>query len=84
MRISMKIAVLAGLLALAGMTAGAQEKAEDIRPPVMNVHSETLANGLHVVMLEEHQVPVINLQVWYHVGSKDEHAANHRSDGRIF
>jgi zinc protease len=70
----MKIAVLAGLLALAGMAAGAQEKAEDIRPPVMNVHSETLANGLHVVMLEEHQVPVINLQVWYHVGSKDEQA----------
>jgi zinc protease len=70
----MKIAVLAGLLALAGVAAGAQEKAEDIRPPVMNVHSETLANGLHVVMLEEHQVPVINLQVWYHVGSKDEQA----------
>jgi zinc protease len=70
----MKIAVLAGLLALAGVAAGAQEKAEDIRPPVMNVHSETLANGLQVVMLEEHQVPVINLQVWYHVGSKDEQA----------
>ena len=42
----------------------------------MNVHSETLANGLQVVMLEEHQVPVINLQVWYHVGSKDEQAGH--------
>jgi zinc protease len=74
MRILMKIAVLAGLLAVAGLAAGAQEKAEDIRPPVMNVQQETLANGLHVVMLEEHQVAVINLQVWYHVGSKDEQA----------
>ena len=72
MKISVQIAVLAGLLALAGLTVRAQEKAEDIRPPVMNVQQETLANGLHVVMLEEHQVPVINLQVWYHVGSKDE------------
>src|ERR1700677_4151484 len=72
MRIPMKIAVLVGLLALAGMAARAQEKPDDIRPPVMNIQQETLANGLHVVMLEEHQVPVINLQVWYHVGSKDE------------
>ncbi len=72
----MKIAVLAGLLGLAGLAAKAQEKAEDFRPPVMNVQQETLANGLHVVMLEEHQVPVINLQVWYHVGSKDEQAGH--------
>src|ERR1700683_2208366 len=72
MRIPIKIAVLAALLALVGAGAGAQDKPEDFRPPVMNVQQETLANGLHVVMLEEHQVPVINLQVWYHVGSKDE------------
>src|SRR5580704_3468417 len=72
MRIPIKIAVLAALLALVGAGAGAQDKPEDFRPPVMNVQQETLANGLHVVMVEEHQVPVINLQVWYHVGSKDE------------
>jgi len=72
MRIPMKIAVLAGLLAFAGLGARAQEKPEDFRPPVMKVQQEKLANGLQVVMVEEHQVPVINLQVWYHVGSKDE------------
>ncbi len=31
-----------------------------------------LPNGLEVVLLEDHEVPVINLQVWFHVGSKDE------------
>jgi zinc protease len=72
MRIPMKIAVLAGVLACAGLASRAQDKPEDFRPPVMNVQQETLANGLRVMMLEEHQVPVINLQVWYHVGSKDE------------
>lgn len=83
MRIPMKIAVLAGLLALAGLAARAQEKPDDIRPPVMNIQQETLANGLHVVMLEEHQVPVINFQVWYHVGSKDE-LAGHTGFAHLF
>ena len=68
----MKIAVLAGLLAFSSLGARAQEKPEDFRPPVMKVQQEKLANGLQVMMVEEHQVPVINLQVWYHVGSKDE------------
>jgi zinc protease len=32
----------------------------------------TLENGLRVLTHEDHSAPVINLQVWYHVGSKDE------------
>ena len=31
-----------------------------------------MSNGLKVVLLENHTVPVIDLQVWYHVGGKDE------------
>lgn len=42
------------------------------RPPQLQFTSHTLANGLKVILLEEHSVPVINLQIWYHVGSKDE------------
>ena len=33
---------------------------------------KTLANGLKVVVLEDHSTPVAAVQVWYHVGSKDE------------
>jgi zinc protease len=32
----------------------------------------TLANGLDVIVHEDHRVPLVALNVWYHVGSKDE------------
>ena len=32
----------------------------------------TLANGLDLVVHEDHQVPLTAVSVWYHVGSKDE------------
>ena len=43
-----------------------------IRPPELKIQKQALANGLQILMLEDHSAPVINLQVWYHVGSKDE------------
>jgi len=42
------------------------------RPPRVVIQTRTLPNGLQIVMAEDHHVPVVNLQVWYHVGSKDE------------
>jgi predicted Zn-dependent peptidase len=32
----------------------------------------TLDNGLRVISLEDHSAPVCTVQVWYHVGSKNE------------
>ena len=32
----------------------------------------TLANGLDVIVHEDHHVPLVAVNVWYHVGSKDE------------
>ncbi|MEP0842891.1 MAG: insulinase family protein, partial [Phycisphaerae bacterium] len=32
----------------------------------------TLDNGLQVITLEDFTAPVVNVQLWYHVGSKDE------------
>ncbi len=40
-------------------------------PPIV-VRRHTLPNGLKLVMVEDHSTPVISLQMWYHVGSKDE------------
>ena len=31
-----------------------------------------LENGMRVVSLEDHSAPIVAVQVWYHVGSKDE------------
>lgn len=43
-------------------------------PPPLNIQQKTLANGLKIVLAEDRSRPVTNLQVWYHVGSKDEKA----------
>src|SRR5574342_1115467 len=32
----------------------------------------TLANGLDVIVHEDHHVPIVAVNIWYHVGSKDE------------
>jgi zinc protease len=43
-----------------------------VKPQKLNYKITTLSNGLKVVTLEDHRAPVVTLQVWYHVGSKDE------------
>ncbi|HEV2616823.1 MAG TPA: pitrilysin family protein [Candidatus Acidoferrales bacterium] len=43
-----------------------------VRPPQLVIQTHTLPNGLTIEMVQDHHVPVVNLQVWYHVGSKDE------------
>lgn len=67
-----KTLCLAGaLLALAGPALVAQE-ALKVTPPKIEVRQHKLANGLEVLLLEDHSVPVATVQVWYHVGSRDE------------
>jgi zinc protease len=43
-----------------------------VRPPRLDYTMTTLPNGLNVVFLEDHSTPIVHLQVWYHVGSKNE------------
>lgn len=50
----------------------AQAKSTEVRPPNLAFTTHALSNGLQVILLEDHGAPVINLQVWYHVGGKDE------------
>jgi len=57
---------------LAAQAPRAQAPAAEVRPPKLDFTTHTLANGLQVILLEDHAVPVIDLQVWYHVGGKDE------------
>ena len=42
------------------------------RPKPVEYQENKLPNGLTVITHEDHSTPVINLQFWYHVGSKDE------------
>jgi zinc protease len=43
-----------------------------VQPPQLAVREHQLANGLKVLLHEDHSVPVVAIQVWYHVGSKNE------------
>jgi zinc protease len=58
-------AVLVGALTLAPLAAA-------VRPPRMEYSITTLANGLTVVLSEDHSTPIVHADLWYHVGSKDE------------
>jgi zinc protease len=40
--------------------------------PGLPFTKHTLANGLDVIVHESHQVPIVAVNVWYHVGSKNE------------
>ena len=43
--------------------------------PLQVVYTQfTLPNGLHVILHEDHSVPVVTVNVWYHVGSSRERA----------
>lgn len=56
-------------LALSGaflMPLGAQAA------PAIKVQEEKLPNGLKVLMVENHKVPMFSLQMWYKVGSRNE------------
>jgi zinc protease len=43
-----------------------------VRPPKLQYEMMTLPNGLTVVLSEDHSTPIVHLQLWYHVGSKNE------------
>jgi zinc protease len=72
MRLSVAAVLLVGALAAMAAGARAQEKPAAVHPPKLEFTTHKLANGLQIILLEEHSAPVVNLQVWYHVGGKDE------------
>src|SRR5215468_2307567 len=44
-----------------------------VAPPKVDVKAWELPNGLKVLFLADHKAPIATVQVFYHVGSKDEH-----------
>jgi zinc protease len=66
-RATLRVAFAASLLVVARPEVHAA-----VKLPHTDIHSFELRNGLRVFMVEDHQAPVASLNVWYHVGSKDE------------
>jgi zinc protease len=68
---SARVRRLGVAVALAALAAVAATDAA-VRPPKLDYTMTTLPNGLNVVLLEDHSTPIVHLQIWYHVGSKNE------------
>ena len=67
---SASLMVSLGLLAATAIPHPAQ--ASDLAIPPIQYHQRTLPNGLQVLSVEDHASPNVAVQVWYHVGSKDD------------
>lgn len=65
-------AFFAQCAALAGTGAAGVAPAADRLLPTINNSEFTLANGLHVILHEDHSTPIVAVNIWYHVGSKNE------------
>jgi zinc protease len=61
------VLVVAIAIAAASLTLSAA-----VRPPRLEYDISTLPNGLTLVLSEDHSTPIVHLQLWYHVGSKNE------------
>jgi len=69
---SCKIVRRFAAVAVAWLIFSSQTIAASVKLPQTAIHKLVLSNGLRVLMVEDHQTPVVNVQVWYHVGSKNE------------
>jgi zinc protease len=59
---------------LLALVAAAPLGAAELTVPPVQYHQRTLANGLEVLSIEDHASPTVAVQVWYHVGSRDDPA----------
>lgn len=60
------VVIVGGLFAIVATVHAA------VRPPKLQYDISTLPNGLIVVLEEDHSVPIVHVNLTYHVGSKNE------------
>lgn len=73
-RLGAAIRLVPLLLLLAAGAVVVPVRAAELAVPSIAYHERTLANGLQVISVEDHASPTVTVQVWYHVGSKDDPA----------
>jgi hypothetical protein len=71
-------AVAALITAIAPLAA--QNRAPQTTSDVPKIQFEkyTLPNGLEVILSEDHRLPIVAVNLWYHVGPANEAAGPHR------
>ncbi|MGE0040572.1 MAG: M16 family metallopeptidase [Vicinamibacterales bacterium] len=65
-----------GLVAAVGLAVAAwwTPLGAAVTPPKLEYTRLQLPNGLTVILHEDHSTPIVHVQLWYHVGSKNERA----------
>src|SRR5687767_3461305 len=66
------LALLALFSAAAGIAVAAAPKAAPLPAVDIPYTKFVLSNGLTLIVHEDHKAPVVAVNIWYHVGSKDE------------
>jgi zinc protease len=66
------LVALASALIFAGGPSRLEASAQQIKLPTIEYRHKTLSNGINVYSVEDHSAPTVAIQVWYHVGSKDD------------
>ncbi len=75
MRTALRTTILAGLLAAAATsTAFAAPPSKPLKLPEIKFEKFTLPNGLTVITHEDHRLPLVSVDLWYHVGPLNERA----------
>jgi zinc protease len=71
-----KLSSVAAAFCFVLLSASARAEDPPAKPPIgvppMEFKHFTLPNGLEVYTVEDHATPIVAVQVWYHVGSKDD------------
>ncbi len=60
------------LLALGALALVIPAAYAGIATPELKFEKYELANGLEVLLSEDHSVPLTSVEIWYHVGAKNE------------
>jgi zinc protease len=69
------------VLAAVALTVRAQSPASDV--PKIDMQKFSLPNGLEVILSENHRLPMVAVDLWYHVGPVNE-AANRTGFAHLF
>ena len=73
--IAVALAAVASATPRAERLAHADDSAAStVKPVTLPLARGKLGNGLEVIVHEDHRTPIVSVNLWYHVGSKDEPA----------
>jgi zinc protease len=61
-------------MALSTFAASAAETPSKLKVPEIKYETYTLPNGLQVILTEDHRLPLVGVDLWYHVGPVKERA----------